>query len=45
MLENLVETDYAIHDLLQKRWSPRAFADRPVEPDKLLSMLEAASIS
>jgi nitroreductase len=34
--------DYPIHDLLQKRWSPRAFADRPVEPDKLRSLLEAA---
>ena len=27
--------DYPIHDLLKRRWSPRAFADRPVEPDKL----------
>jgi nitroreductase len=27
---------------LQERWSPRAFAERPVEPDKLLSLLEAA---
>ena len=34
--------DYPIHDLLKRRWSPRAFADRPVEPDKLRSLLEAA---
>ena len=34
--------DYPIHDLLRRRWSPRAFADRPVEPDKLRSLLEAA---
>ncbi len=34
--------DYPIHDLLKRRWSPRAFADRPVEPDKLHSLLEAA---
>jgi nitroreductase len=34
---------YPIHDLLQKRWSPRAFdANRPVEPNKLLLLLEAA---
>jgi nitroreductase len=34
--------DYPIHDLLKRRWSPRAFADRPVELDKLRSLLEAA---
>lgn len=35
-------TAYPIHPLLQERWSPRAFADTPVEQAKLLSMLEAA---
>ena len=34
--------DHPIHDLLRKRWSPRAFANRPVEREKLLSLLEAA---
>jgi nitroreductase len=34
--------DYPIHDLLRRRWSPRAFADRTVEPEKLRSLLEAA---
>ena len=34
--------DYPIHELLKRRWSPRAFADRPIEPEKLLSLLEAA---
>jgi nitroreductase len=34
--------DYPIHDLLRRRWSPRAFADRLVEPDKLRSLVEAA---
>lgn len=33
---------YPIHDLLQRRWSPRAFADRDVEPEKLQSLFEAA---
>jgi nitroreductase len=35
-------TKYPIHELLSQRWSPRAFCDRPVEPEKLLSLLEAA---
>lgn len=35
-------TDHPIHDLLRNRWSPRAFDPRPVEKDKLLSILEAA---
>lgn len=34
--------DYPIHDLLRERWSPRAFSSRPVEPEKLQRMLEAA---
>lgn len=38
----IARPDHAIHDLLSIRWSPRAFADRPVEPEKLRSMLEAA---
>ena len=42
MPEKLAETDYPIHDLIRNRWSPRAFADRAVEPEKLLSLLEAA---
>ncbi len=33
---------YPIHELLQNRWSGRAFASRPVEPEKLCAMLEAA---
>ena len=31
-----------IHDLIAERWSPRAFADRPVEAGKLRQILEAA---
>lgn len=34
--------DYSVHELIRERWSPRAFADKPVEPDKLRSLLEAA---
>lgn len=36
------DTDYPIHDLLQKRWSPRAFSDEPVDPNLLKQIFEAA---
>ncbi len=36
------QTQYPILDLLKNRWSPRAFAARPVEREKLLSLFEAA---
>jgi len=36
------QPDYPIHPLLQGRFSPRAFAPRPVEAEKLRSLLEAA---
>lgn len=35
-------TQYPIHDLLKQRWSPLAYSDRSVEPEKLCSLLEAA---
>ena len=41
-MEKLADTTYPIEPLLKRRWSPRAFADRPVEPAKLLSLWEAA---
>ncbi|MEM7534414.1 MAG: nitroreductase family protein [Chloroflexota bacterium] len=34
--------DYPIHELLQKRWSPRAFAPKPLETETICSLLEAA---
>jgi nitroreductase len=42
MIEKPAETTYPIHDLLRRRWSPRAFSDRLVEPEKLQSLFEAA---
>ncbi len=42
-MEKPAETRYPIHDLLRQRWSPRAFADHAVEPEKLRSLLEAAN--
>ena len=41
-MDKLAETRFPIHDLLRRRWSPLAFADRLVEPEKLRSILEAA---
>lgn len=40
--ENPAVTDYPIHDLIRRRWSARAFDPRPIEAEKLLSILEAA---
>ena len=37
-----VDTDVAIHPLIRDRWSPRAFADRPVSVEDLTILLEAA---
>jgi len=41
-VEKPAKTRYPIHDLLRRRWSPRAFSNRMVEPDTLRSLLEAA---
>jgi len=42
MSQERTDTGPAIHPLLAARWSPRAFEDRPVEPEKLRACLEAA---
>ena len=36
------EVSHPVHDLIRRRWSPRAFAARPVEREKLQTVLEAA---
>jgi nitroreductase len=41
-LKKTATTSAPIHGLIGERWSPRAFADRPVEPEKLRSLFEAA---
>ena len=41
-MERPAPTAHPIHELLARRWSPRAFHPRPVEPEKLRSLLEAA---
>src|ERR1700682_1919891 len=35
-------TDFPVHDFIAERWSPRAFSDKPVAPDVLQSLFEAA---
>lgn len=42
LVDKVVETEYPIESILQNRWSPLAFSDRLVEPEKLGSVLEAA---
>ena len=35
-------TDVSLHELIRNRWSPRAFSDKPVGPEVLRSLFEAA---
>lgn len=41
-MEKLAPADYPIEEILRRRWSPRAFSDRSIEPDKIRSLFEAA---
>lgn len=41
-LHKPAETQYPILDAIKNRWSPRAFDTRPIEEDKLMTVLEAA---
>ena len=41
-MHNPAPAQFSIDPLLTHRWSPRAFADRPVEPEKLCQLFEAA---
>lgn len=38
----IAPTDYDIHDLIRKRWSPRAFSDQVVDPDLIRRLFDAA---
>lgn len=35
-------TDFPVHDFVSERWSPRAFSDKAVPPEVLVSLFEAA---
>lgn len=41
-MDKPAETQVPIHELLSRRWSPRAFAEQPVEREKIHSLMEAA---
>lgn len=42
MMKKPAAVDHPVHELIRERWSPRAFADKPVVPDVLRSLFEAA---
>ena len=42
MADNAAKTNHPVHELIRNRWSPRSFSSKPVEREKLLSILEAA---
>jgi len=41
-MERAATTDVPVHELIRNRWSPRAFADKPVSAEILRSLFEAA---
>ena len=41
-MDKPAESSAPLHELIRERWSPRAFADRSIEPEKVRSLLEAA---
>lgn len=41
-MDKPAETAFPVHELIARRWSPRAFAPDPVTPEQLGSLLEAA---
>ncbi len=41
-MSNAAPSDFPIHELIANRWSPRAFSEKPVAKETLLTILEAA---
>jgi nitroreductase len=41
-LSKPAQTSVPVHQLISQRWSPRVFENRPVEPQKLRTLFEAA---
>jgi len=41
MIKKKTPTEYEIHPLLKNRWSPRAFAETPIEENELKILFEA----
>jgi nitroreductase len=42
LMEKPADTQYPVLDVIRRRWSPRAFSDRPIEPAKVKRLFEAA---
>ncbi len=41
-MKKAIISEYKINSLITYRWSPRAFIDKPIEKDRIQSILEAA---
>ena len=41
-MEKPADNQHPIHEIIRNRWSPRAFSERPIANEPLLSLLEAA---
>src|SRR5437660_11503307 len=41
-MQKAAVTDVPVHELIRNRWSPRAFAERPVSAETLRALFEAA---
>lgn len=41
-MEKPASSDYPILDVIKRRWSPRAFGERMIEPNKIRQLFEAA---
>lgn len=42
LVAKAAQADHTIHDVIRRRWSPRAFDDRPVDAATIRSLFEAA---
>jgi len=38
----MADTDYPVHELIKRRWSPRAFSDEPVDTELIRQLFDAA---
>ncbi len=41
-MDKIAPSEFPIAEIIAKRWSPRAFLDKPIEKEKILSLFEAA---
>ncbi|HYL84821.1 MAG TPA: nitroreductase family protein [Candidatus Angelobacter sp.] len=41
-MQKLAPSDFPVHELIRERWSPRAFAEKPIPAATLRSLFEAA---